>query len=92
MFGWEFPPINSGGLGTACYGLTKALNKENVDITFVVPQGEQSNSSSHLNLLALNKLEDDSTYKSIKIKKIASILKPYISSQDYKRIKICRNY
>jgi len=87
MFGWEFPPINSGGLGTACYGLTKALNKENVDITFVVPQGEQSNSSSHLNLLALNKLEDDSTYKSIKIKKIASILKPYISSQDYKRIK-----
>ncbi|MBI5392931.1 glycosyltransferase family 4 protein [Candidatus Woesearchaeota archaeon] len=87
MFGWEFPPINSGGLGTACYGLTKALNQENVDITFVVPQGEQSNSSSHLNLLALNKIENDSTDKFMKIKKIASILKPYISSQDYKRIK-----
>jgi len=25
MLGWEFPPYISGGLGTACYGLTKAL-------------------------------------------------------------------
>ena len=23
MLGWEFPPFISGGLGTACYGLTK---------------------------------------------------------------------
>ena len=27
MFGWEFPPHISGGLGTACYGLTKGLSK-----------------------------------------------------------------
>jgi hypothetical protein len=27
MLGWEFPPYISGGLGTACYGLTKALDK-----------------------------------------------------------------
>ena len=25
MLGWEFPPFISGGLGTACYGITKAL-------------------------------------------------------------------
>ena len=25
MFGWEFPPHISGGLGTACYGMTQAL-------------------------------------------------------------------
>jgi len=24
MLGWEFPPYISGGLGTACFGLTKA--------------------------------------------------------------------
>ena len=23
MFGWEFPPHIAGGLGTACYGMTK---------------------------------------------------------------------
>ncbi len=38
MFGWEFPPEISGGLGTACFGLTKALTSENVDVTFVAPR------------------------------------------------------
>ena len=37
MFGWEFPPFNSGGLGTACYGLTKGLSNHNVNVTFVLP-------------------------------------------------------
>ena len=37
MFGWEFPPHISGGLGTACYGLTKGLSKKGVEITFVLP-------------------------------------------------------
>jgi glycogen synthase len=37
MFGWELPPFNSGGLGTACYGLSRALASQNVDITFVLP-------------------------------------------------------
>lgn len=38
MFGWEFPPHISGGLGTACYGLTHSLGKEDVDVLFVVPK------------------------------------------------------
>lgn len=38
MFGWEFPPHISGGLGTACYGLTNSLGKEDVDVIFVVPK------------------------------------------------------
>ncbi len=37
MFGWEFPPHNSGGLGTACFGLTRALSRE-AKITFVLPK------------------------------------------------------
>ncbi len=37
MLGWELPPHNSGGLGTACYGLCKSLAKNNVDIEFIVP-------------------------------------------------------
>lgn len=44
MFGWEFPPHISGGLGTACYGLTNSLSRENIDVLFVVPKlhGEES--------------------------------------------------
>ncbi|MEJ0072939.1 MAG: glycosyltransferase family 4 protein [Candidatus Saccharibacteria bacterium] len=38
MLGWELPPHNSGGLGTACLQLCKALSKRsNLDIEFVVP-------------------------------------------------------
>lgn len=37
MLGWELPPHNSGGLGTACFQLCKALSKNDVDIEFVLP-------------------------------------------------------
>jgi glycosyltransferase involved in cell wall biosynthesis len=52
MFGWEFPPHISGGLGTACYGLTRSLGKENIDILFVVPKlhgGETAERTSFIN-------------------------------------------
>jgi len=38
MFGWEFPPYNSGGLGIACLGLTKSLVKSGVSVSFVLPK------------------------------------------------------
>ena len=38
MLGWELPPHNSGGLGTACYQLCKALAKnDSISIDFVLP-------------------------------------------------------
>ena len=42
MFGWEFPPYISGGLGTACFGLTKSMVAQGADITFVVPRAEEA--------------------------------------------------
>ena len=39
MYGWEFPPHISGGLGTASYGLTNGMAEQSdMDITFVVPK------------------------------------------------------
>ena len=38
MFGWEFPPRSSGGLGVACFGLTRALAQEGVRVRFVLPK------------------------------------------------------
>ena len=35
MLGWEFPPYISGGLGTACAGLTRGLNEAGVEVAFV---------------------------------------------------------
>ncbi len=37
MLGWELPPYNSGGLGVACYQLSKALASYGVQIDFVLP-------------------------------------------------------
>jgi glycosyltransferase involved in cell wall biosynthesis len=38
MYGWELPPENSGGLGVACYGLTRALSELGIDIDFILPR------------------------------------------------------
>jgi len=37
MLGWELPPHNSGGLGVACYYMSKALALQGANIDFVVP-------------------------------------------------------
>ena len=52
MLGWEFPPFISGGLGTACYGLTKALDQMGVQITFVLPTAVQSKYATHVKLVS----------------------------------------
>ncbi|HET9485898.1 MAG TPA: glycosyltransferase [Chryseosolibacter sp.] len=46
MFGWEFPPHISGGLGTACAGLTRALENENVHVLFTIPKLHNSNQAA----------------------------------------------
>ena len=37
MLGWELPPHNSGGLGVACYHMSKALAISGATVDFVVP-------------------------------------------------------
>ncbi len=46
MFGWEFPPYNSGGLGVACSGLARGLLKEGVEVLFVLPKRVEVSDSS----------------------------------------------
>lgn len=41
MIGWEYPPHNSGGLGVACEGLTKALSTDGTSILFTLPYTHQ---------------------------------------------------
>ena len=38
MLGWEFPPFISGGLGTACRGLTAGLDRARMRVLFVLPR------------------------------------------------------
>ncbi len=51
MLGWEFPPFISGGLGTACYGLTKAMNEIGTEVLFVLPKPVESQYTTHVKLM-----------------------------------------
>lgn len=51
MFGWEFPPHIAGGLGTACYGLTKGLYKQGVEVLFVMPSATGDEDQSAVKIL-----------------------------------------
>lgn len=45
MFGWEFPPRMTGGLGTACHGLVQSLIGQGVDVSFVIPSRDAEKSN-----------------------------------------------
>ncbi|MFO7616554.1 MAG: glycogen/starch synthase, partial [Bacteroidales bacterium] len=56
MFGWEFPPHISGGLGTACYGLTKGLAYHGLDIIFVVPKAYGDEDQSAIKVIGASQV------------------------------------
>lgn len=41
-FGWEFPPAKNGGLGVACFGLTRELLQKGVEVIFVLPKTQDT--------------------------------------------------
>lgn len=41
-FGWDFPPMKNGGLGVACFGLTKELMGQGVEVLFVLPKRQET--------------------------------------------------
>ena len=52
MFGWEFPPHILGGLGTASYGLVKAMaHQPDMEITFVIPKLHGDEDQSFLKII-----------------------------------------
>ena len=51
MLGWEYPPHISGGLGTACEGLTRALARRGIQIDFMVPKLYGQEDAPHMQML-----------------------------------------
>ncbi len=37
---WEFPPVITGGLGMACYGIVRALLKQGIEVDLIMPAKE----------------------------------------------------
>lgn len=95
MLGWEFPPFISGGLGTACYGLTKALDQLGIEVTFVLPRMVNNMHSSHVKLLSPEHFRDAIRFKyeslsNVKFFAVDSALAPYGTADAYRqRIEDC---
>lgn len=52
MLGWEFPPFIAGGLGVACHGLTRALDRAGHEVIFVLPRPIRDPQRTHVRLLS----------------------------------------
>jgi glycosyltransferase involved in cell wall biosynthesis len=78
MFGWEFPPFKSGGLGTACYDLTKGMANLGYEVTFVMPFAPDKSDADFVKLRGAAR-----EMAKIKIRKVDSILSPYQTLQSY---------
>jgi glycosyltransferase involved in cell wall biosynthesis len=94
MFGWEFPPHISGGLGTACFGLTKGLYGVGVDdILFVVPKSYGDEDTSKVSIIDAGEIEVSdrvidfrSFFKKMRFIEVGSSIQPYSSPEEYEKL------
>lgn len=88
MFGWEFPPHISGGLGTACQGLTTGLANCETEVLFVMPSASGDEDQSSVNIIDASDIETSETCRDVKefldkvqFIKIGSNLVPYLDPE-----------
>ena len=95
MFGWEFPPHISGGLGTACYGLSKGLiQQSDLDLLFVVPKAYGDELLDNVEFIGANKIPIKSqkvklteNERTIDYLEVRSTIAPYVDPEEFWRIK-----
>ncbi|MCH5330565.1 MAG: glycosyltransferase, partial [Alistipes sp.] len=93
MFGWEFPPHIAGGLGTACYGMTRGLARNDVEVTFVMPRASGDEDQRFVRVVNASDVEAvyggigegvDDIMSKVSFIHIDSNMVPYISPEEYK--------
>jgi glycosyltransferase involved in cell wall biosynthesis len=91
MFGWEFPPHISGGLGTACYGLVKGLVHHKQEIIFVVPKlwGDEEPLADFVNasdvVIDYRERKFKKIWKNLTYLEVSSFLVPYLGPEEFKK-------
>jgi len=90
MLGWEFPPFISGGLGTACYGLTRALDRLGVEVIFVLPRMVASQYATHVRLLtpgskSCTRHVSFHEFQNVTFRTVSSPLQPYSGPELYRQ-------
>ena len=92
MFGWEFPPHIAGGLGTACYGMTRGLARDGVEVVFVMPRAYGDEDQRFVRVVNASDVETigtrDHEFSEELLEKVSFIhidsnMLPYISPEEY---------
>ena len=94
MFGWEFPPHIAGGLGTACYGMTRGLARNDVEVIFVMPRASGDEDERFVKVINASDIEAryssgstvegaDDIMRKISFIHIDSNMVPYISPEEW---------
>ena len=90
MFGWEFPPHIAGGLGTACYGMTKGLAHAGVEVLFVMPSASGDEDQSSVRIINASDVavydtchNIDEFLSKVQFLRVGSNLHPYIDPTDF---------
>lgn len=78
MFGWEFPPVISGGLGVASHGIVQALLNQQINILLVLPYLHQNISKEEKSIDYIEALNYGETTGKIQIELIDTLLQPYL--------------
>ena len=93
MFGWEFPPHISGGLGTVCYELTRVLTRHGVHVSFVLPKLLVGPPRSSVKLVSAASVPveapGEATREFLKLlttHAVDSALRPYLTEPEYAEI------
>lgn len=91
MFGWEFPPHISGGLGTACHGIVNALLKKEAEVCFVVPKASGDEEQGGFRLVNASGVDVSAEMlkhqKKFSYIQATSRLVPYISPELFRETK-----
>ena len=90
MFGWEFPPHISGGLGTACFGLTKGLSNMDVEVLFVMPSASGDEDQKSVKIINAsdieisNNVEDVKTFlENVQFLRVGTNMVPYLDPEQF---------
>lgn len=78
MLGWEFPPHISGGLGTACHGITQALTRAGVDVLFVVPRARGDEDAGQARVVGANQIPVEER-QPLPARKVRSLRAEYVA-------------
>lgn len=77
-FSWDYPPVRNGGLGVACYGLTRELIEQGVEVILVLPKSQPTSGPPRFIFADME--------HNVRVYEVPSTIAPYQGSQTIRTV------